>query len=114
MLESARMSESARSYAIVLTTAGSEEQATTVARELVERRLAACVNIVGQVCSVYRWKGEVRQEEEWLLLIKTAVDRFPEVRAAIRSLHSYETPEVVMLPLADADPDYLTWLAGEV
>ena len=108
------MSESAKRYAIVLTTAGSEEQATTLARELVERRLAACVNIVGQVCSVFRWKGEIHEDEERLLVIKTAVDLFPEVRKAVRELHSYETPEVVMFPLADGDPEYLNWLAEGV
>ena len=97
-------------FVIVMTTAGSEEQATDLARGLVERRLAACVNIVSQVCSIYRWKGKVEQDDEKLLLVKTAAHLFPAVREAIRELHSYELPEVIMVPLAGADPDYLEWL----
>lgn len=99
-------------FVIVLTTAGSEEQASNLAQELVERRLAACVNIVSQVCSIYRFKGKVCRDEEKLLLVKTAAHLFPAVRAAIRELHSYELPEVVMLPLGGADPDILEWLAS--
>jgi periplasmic divalent cation tolerance protein len=102
-------------YAIVLTTAGSDEQAELIARALVDRRLAACVNIVNQTCSVYRWKGEVQRESEQLLLIKTSRERFEQVRAAIRELHSYEVPEVLMLaPLADGDADYLGWLGEQL
>jgi len=101
-------------FAIVLTTAGSDEQATHLAQELVERRLAACVNIVSQVCSIYRWKGKVQRDEEKLLVVKTAAHLFPAVRDAIRELHSYELPEVVMLPMSDADPDYVEWLESSL
>ncbi len=80
---------------IVLTTAGTKEEAHKIARALVERQLAACVNIVPQVESVYRWEGEVEEATEWLLLIKTTAAGFARVREAIRELHSYELPECV-------------------
>ncbi len=101
-------------YAIVLTTAGSDEQAQVLARELVERRLAACVNIVAHVRSIYRWKGAISEDEERLLVIKTEARLFDEVRTTLRALHSYELPEVLMLPVADGDPDYLNWLSDSV
>ncbi len=96
--------------AIVLSTVGSEEEASRIARTLVERRLAACVNVVPGVNSTYRWQGAVRTDAEWLLVVKTRVDRFDEVKDAIRELHSYEVPEIVMLEIADGDPAYLAWL----
>ena len=97
-------------FAVVLTTAGSGEQATAIARALVERRLAACVNIATQVCSIYRWQGKVHQDEEKLLVIKTAEHLFPEVRAAVRELHTYDLPEMILLPIAQADPEVEEWL----
>ncbi len=104
------MTDRTRRYCVVLTTAGSEEVARRIARALVERRLAACVNVVPSVRSLYRWKGEVTEDEELLLVIKTAEDLFPSVRAAIRELHSYELPEAILLPIRDGDPGYLAWL----
>jgi periplasmic divalent cation tolerance protein len=101
-------------FQIVLTTAGSDEQARSIARGLVERRLAACVNIVPLGCSVYRWKGRIEEEEEWLLVIKTAERLFPAVSAAVRELHTYETPEVLALDVRDGDPDYLRWLGDSL
>ncbi len=96
---------------IVLSTAGSEEEARRIARALVERRLAACVNIVGPIHSVYRWKGAVESAPEHLLIIKTTVAAFPRVRDAIRELHSYELPECVMLSIEAGSDDYLNWIA---
>jgi periplasmic divalent cation tolerance protein len=93
-----------------LTTAGSDAQADGLARALVERRLAACVNVVSGVCSVYRWKGDVEREDERLLMIKSDRVHFEALRLAIRELHSYQTPEIVALPLVASDPDYLAWL----
>ena len=78
---------------LVLTTAGSEEEARKIAHALVERKLAACVNIVPQIESVYRWQGKVESAREWLLLIKTTSEKFSVVRDAIRELHSYDLPE---------------------
>ena len=105
------MSRTDHRYCIALTTAGSEEQAMQIARGLVERRVAACVNVVRSICSVYRWKGEITEEGESLLVIKTEASRIEEVRAAVRELHSYEVPELVVLPIVDGDPDYLAWLS---
>lgn len=99
-------------YRLVLSTAGSDEQAREIARELVERRLAACVSIVGGVCSVFRWEGAVNVEDEKLLLIKTRRDRFEQLRAAIRELHSYDVPEVLSLSVDEGDADYLAWLGS--
>lgn len=108
------MAGSSDGYLIVLTTAGSDEQGETIARALVDRRLAACVNMIGQNCSVFRWKDQVVREEEKLLLIKTTARRFEQVRQAIHELHTYETPEVVALPIQDGDADYLAWLTDNV
>ncbi|PYX60515.1 MAG: divalent-cation tolerance protein CutA [Acidobacteria bacterium] len=95
---------------IVLSTAGSEQEAHKIAHVLVKRRLAACVNIVPRVQSIYRWKGEIESAQEWLLLIKTRADKFPAVRDAIGELHSYEVPECVVLEIEDGSLPYLQWL----
>lgn len=99
---------------VVLTTVGSAEQAHSIAEALVEQRLAACVNILPSVRSIYRWKGKLWDDEELLLVIKTTTGMFQALREAIRSLHSYELPEVLALPVADADPAVLAWLNSAV
>jgi periplasmic divalent cation tolerance protein len=99
---------------IVLTTAGSEEEAQKIARHLVERRAAACVNIVPQITSIYRWKNNVEEAREWLLIVKTTAAAFEEVRDAIAELHSYEVPECVCLIIEDGSPSYLDWIAESV
>ena len=96
---------------IVLSTASSGEEARRIALYLVEQRLAACVNIVPQIESVYRWKEDVESSQEYLLLIKTSAERFPQVRDAIRELHSYELPECVAIAIEDGSAEYLQWLA---
>jgi periplasmic divalent cation tolerance protein len=95
---------------IVLSTAGSEDEARNIARHLVERRLAACVNIVAQIESIYRWQGKVESSREWLLLVKTTAEKFPAVRDAIRELHSYELPECIALSVEDGTAEYLEWI----
>ena len=95
---------------IVLSTAGSEQEAHKIAHILVERRLAACVNILPQVQSIYRWKDEIESAQEWLLLIKTRADKFPAVRDAIAELHSYEVPECIVVEIEDGSLPYLQWL----
>lgn len=95
---------------IVLSTAGSEQEAHKIAHILVKRRLAACVNILPHVQSIYRWKGEIESAQEWLLLIKTRADKFPAVRDAIGELHSYEVPECIVLEIEDGSLPYLRWL----
>ena len=99
---------------IVLTTAGTKEEAHKIARELVERRLAACVNIVPHVESVYRWHGKVEEANEWLLVIKTTAAAFARVREAIRELHSYDLPECVCFAVEDGSAGYLKWVGEQV
>lgn len=99
---------------IVLTTAGSEEEAMKIARHLVESHTAACVNIVPQATSIYRWKENIEEAREWLLLIKTTAASFERVREAITELHSYEVPECVCLNIEDGSPNYLQWIAESV
>ena len=99
---------------IVLTTAGSAEEAQKIARHVVEQRLAACVNIVPKIESVYRWQGKVESSAEWLLLIKTTVEKFPNVRTAIRDLHSYDLAECIAIAVEDGSEEYLDWIADSV
>ena len=99
---------------IVLVSAGSEEQAETLAHDLVEQRLAACVSVVGGVCSTYRWQGQVTRDQEFLLVIKSRAERFEALRDRILELHSYETPEILALPVVDGESRYLEWLRESV
>ena len=95
---------------IVLTTASSEPEAKKIARALVKRKLAACVNIAPKIQSVYRWQGKVEEAEEVLLIIKTTRPKQEEVSAAIRELHSYELPECVVLAIESGSKEYLGWI----
>lgn len=97
---------------IVLTTSGSLEEAEHLARAIIERSLAACINIIPQIQSVYRWEGKVEQSTECLLVIKTKVTLFESLRDAIKELHSYELPECVMLEISDSSQPYLDWIGG--
>ena len=99
---------------IVLSTAGSEDEARKIAQHLVQNRMAACVNIVPQVESIYRWQDQVESSREWLLLIKTTAEGFPSVRDAIQELHSYEVPECILLTVEDGAEAYLEWLKSSV
>jgi periplasmic divalent cation tolerance protein len=99
---------------IVLTTAGSEKEAAKIARQLVEQGLAACVNIVPQIRSVYRWKESVEEAREWLLVIKTTAEAFVQVRQKISELHSYELPECICIAIEDGSSDYLNWIGESV
>jgi periplasmic divalent cation tolerance protein len=105
---------SADDILLVLTTVGTDEQAERIAAALVEERLAACVNIVPGVRSVYRWKGEVCRDEERLLVIKTTGPAFDALRGRIRELHAYEMPEIVAIRPSAGDPAYLNWLRESV
>lgn len=98
---------------LVLTNLPDADQAHALARLLIERRLAACVNVLAPCRSVYRWQGEVEEAEEVPVLIKTTGARYPDVEAAIRENHPYELPEIVAVPLARGLPGYLEWVAGE-
>jgi periplasmic divalent cation tolerance protein len=99
---------------IVLTTAGSVDEARKIARALVERKLAACVNIVPHIESVYRWQGKIETSAEWLLVVKTEAAAFEGVRATIEALHSYELPECIMLEVSEGDNEYLDWIDASV
>lgn len=96
---------------VVLTSVGTEQQAVEISQELVARRLATCVNIVPCLRSIYRWKGKVCEDSEFLLLVKTRRALFPAVSEAIRELHSYELPEVLEFPVGDSEPNFQRWVA---
>jgi periplasmic divalent cation tolerance protein len=95
---------------VVLSTCASQEEAEKLARVLVEHRLAACVNVIPGVTSVYRWQGNLETSAEWLMIIKSSRARFEELRLALEKAHSYELPEVIALPVVEAAPNYLNWI----
>ena len=99
---------------LVLVTAENEDEARRIANALVEARLAACVNIVGGIDSVYRWEGRVTTAREALLIIKTTDDRYEELEKRVIELHSYSTPEVIAIKLERGSSDYLSWLRNSV
>src|SRR5882762_10396823 len=99
---------------LVLTTCGSLEESRGIALALVERQLAACVNIVPQIESVYRWKGEVETGTEWLLVIKTTAAAFNRLREALTELHSYDLPECIEIAIEDGSAGYLEWIGASV
>ena len=99
---------------VVLSTCASAAEAESMARALVEKRLAACVNVIAGVRSVYRWKDAIEQEEEALLVIKSSRELVEELRAEIERLHSYEVPEVIVLAVVDGSERYLAWMNREL
>jgi periplasmic divalent cation tolerance protein len=100
---------------IVLVTCGSRAEARRIARSVVEKRLAACVNIVtSPVESIYTWKGKVEKAREFLLVIKTTSKRIAELEKEVKGLHSYDTPEFIALPVVGGSREYLAWLKGSV
>ena len=96
---------------LVFTTAGSEENAKNIAETLVKLRLAACVNILPKLTSIYRWEEKIETAEEWLLIIKTTRKNFMAVRDAIKELHTYELPECISVAIEDGSEAYLKWIA---
>ena len=99
---------------VVLMTAGSREEAARLADILVTARLAACVQILPEIESVYHWKGNVERSPEILLLAKTTKENFTALETAVRALHSYETPEIIALPITAVSAPYLEWLTANV
>jgi periplasmic divalent cation tolerance protein len=97
-------------YVVIFVTAVDAEQGMAIARALVEEQVVACVNMVDRVRSVFRWKGKVEEEAESLLIIKTRSERIAEVISRVRSLHSYDVPEIIALPIIDGNPSYLQWI----
>jgi len=98
---------------LVLSNCGSADEAHEVARTLVEARLAACVNIVDGVRSIYHWQGEIEESPEWTLLIKTRRSLFDQLCTELRRIHSYQVPEVLAIPVVDGQSEYLAWIDRE-
>ncbi|HKB50602.1 MAG TPA: divalent-cation tolerance protein CutA [Solirubrobacterales bacterium] len=101
-------------YLQVTTTVDSEEEAERISAALVERRLAACAQVIGPVASRYRWQGKIEQAQEWMCLAKTEASLYPDVEAAIRELHSYDEPEIVATPIVAGSKGYLDWIDRSV
>ena len=99
---------------VLLTTCSSAEEAEKIARALVEKRLAACVNVLPGVRSFYRWKDALEDASEWLLLIKSKHELFDALRAELEKIHSYEVPEILALPIVAGSANYLNWLETEL
>ncbi len=104
---------SACPYVLILTTVGSRDEAQTLAKVFVEERLAACVNSFA-VQSVYEWQGEVQQDEEWQLILKTSLALKPAIEERLRALHSYELPEFLVIPVMGGSEAYLNWLGSRL
>ena len=98
----------------VFTTTENEQEAQEIARALVEKRLAGCVQIIGPIKSIYWWKENIETAEEWLCIIKTKKRLFEKLEKSIREIHPYETPEILAIPITKAGEDYLNWLDREV
>lgn len=98
----------------VVTTTDTKDRATTIARHLLNRRLAGCVQVTGPIISSYWWKGKIETSEEWCCVIKTAADRYQEVEREVRAVHSYEEPEILAFPVVSGSKTYLDWLAGSM
>ena len=101
-------------FAIILTTASAVEEGQSIANTLVEKQLAACVNIIPNISSVYRWEGQIQSESEVLLLIKTTKDLEAEVYREVQNVHSYDTPELITLPITNGSKKYLDWMTNAV
>lgn len=99
---------------VVLMTAGSLEEADRIAQALVAEMLAACVNVVPGITSVYRWQGEVQRDQEWLLIAKSCQDVLDALTRRVQALHSYDVPEIIALPVTGGSQAYLRWLTSEV
>lgn len=103
-----------KTYIQVTTTTETRQQAHAIAQYLVEAKLAACVQITGPITSIYRWNGKVENTQEWLCLIKTQDDLYNKVEEAIKSLHPYETPEIIATPIIKGSKEYMNWIDDEL
>ena len=99
---------------VVITTTDTQQAAEQIAHQLVEAQLAACVQLISPLTSVYRWQGKIETASEVLLLIKTTRSAYAALEAAIKQTHSYQTPEIIALPISAGAPDYLAWLQATV
>ena len=101
-------------YIQIFTTAEKKEDAEKIARDVVEKRLAACAQVLGPIESTYWWQGEVEKAEEWLCILKSRNDLYAELEKAIKGIHPYDVPEILAVPVISGNPDYLQWLDKEV
>ena len=99
---------------VVFSTCASREEAERIARAIVGERLAACVQLLPAIQSIYRWQGEIEQSDEILMLFKTTSERFPALQRRVEELHSYQTPEIIAVPVTEGAEKYLTWLRDAV
>jgi periplasmic divalent cation tolerance protein len=99
---------------VVLSTCASEEEAEKLARQMVEQRLAACVNVLPRIQSYYRWQGKLESAGECLLIIKSSRERFDLLRSALEKAHSYDVPEIIALPVVEGAANYLNWLQANL
>ncbi len=114
-MESGPGAETAGAAAImVLVTVGSQDEGERIASALVDEHLAACVNVLPGVVSIYRWHSEIQRDQEWLLLVKSRHDVLEALVRRVKTLHSYEVPEIVALPVIGGNEDYLRWVDYEV
>ena len=101
-------------YLQVFVTIDDESKAEEIAGKIVEKRLAACVQITGPVKSLYRWGGKINKDREWLLILKTCEKLYDELEREIKNLHAYDTPEILAMPVVKGNIDYLNWLEEEL
>ncbi len=102
-----------RGYLLVISTTNSQMLAEKIANHLLDNKLAACVNIIPNIRSIYKWKDEICRDSEFLLLIKTTANHFEKIKHEISSLHTYEVPEIIALPIEGGNPAYLEWIENE-
>jgi periplasmic divalent cation tolerance protein len=100
-------------YIQVVTTTANRDEALAIARSLIDKRLAACVQIGGPITSIYRWREQIESSEEWVCIAKTQRKFYAEVEQAILSLHTYDTPEILVVPIVEGSAKYLSWLKAE-
>ncbi len=100
-------------YGVVLVTASSQQEAETIAQALIDAKMAAGVTMMAAY-SIYTWKGEVRKEQEWQMVIKTDLGKFSFIEQKIRELHSYEVPEIIALPISSSSQSYLQWISDSI
>jgi len=100
-------------YGVVLVTAASRDEAVAIAQSLIQEGLAACVGMI-PIQSIYVWEGKTHQDDEWQLIIKTRLDCFRDLEAAVQKIHSYDVPEIIALPILAGSQPYLDWMATQV
>jgi periplasmic divalent cation tolerance protein len=104
------MENTEKNFILILTTCPSEDSAQEIASEVISNCLAGCVNILTNLLSIYRWQGKVEKTQEYLLMIKTHIDYYPQVEQLLKQIHPYQVPEIIAIPINRGSTEYLTWL----